>query len=123
MGAYANYQQQYANYYNAALMGQMTAAAMAGRYSGTIRFFNEAKGFGFIECPEANARYGRDVFLHKADFAGFAVGQDVTFRVEPNKDGMPQARDLSVSKGKGKGKGKDGKGKEGKGKEGGKGKD
>merc|ERR1739847_260151 len=80
----------------AAQMIAAQAAATAGRYRGKIRFFNEAKGFGFIECPEAFAAYKRDVFLHKADFQGFTVGQDVTFKVDLNKEGMPQAREVKA---------------------------
>lgn len=122
-----------ANPQAAAMMQQAQAAqaaAMQGRYAGKIRFFNADKGFGFVECPVAHQRYGRDVFLHKADFNGFTVGQDVTFKIETNKEGMPQAREVQAGvvgmapqDGKGKSKGKDGgKGKEKNGKGKGKGK-
>merc|ERR1712146_871240 len=82
---------------------------------------NTEKGYGFIESAEAYQIHGRDVFLHKAHIGSFAVGTFISFIVETNKEGMPQARDLAASdgsgqggKGKGKGKGKKG---EGKGKE------
>lgn len=100
----------------------------AGRFRGRIKAFNSEKGFGFIECQEAHAKYGRDVFLHKAHIGELPVGSEVSFGVELNKSGMPQARDLATSQGmvpgqpskgkdggKGKGKGKSGDG-EGKGK-------
>jgi CspA family cold shock protein len=59
--------------------------------TGTVKWFNEAKGFGFI-APEDG---GKDVFVHfsaiQAD--GFKVlteGQAVTFNVEDGPKG-PQA--------------------------------
>jgi len=85
------------------------------------------KGFGFIGCDESHEKYGRDVFLHKADIGDLTVGTEVTFAIELNKQGMPQARDLATSqgmvsvpqakrKGGGKGGGKGGNGKSPKGK-------
>lgn len=64
------------------------------RFNGHIKSYNAKQGFGFIECPEIAAVFGRDVFLHKAQFGDRKVGVEVTFKVEPNKHGMPQARDL-----------------------------
>ncbi len=59
--------------------------------TGTVKWFNESKGFGFISPAEG----GKDVFVHfsaiKAD--GFKVlkeGQSVTFNVENGPKG-PQA--------------------------------
>lgn len=75
-----------------AMAGAMGAAS--GRFQGRIKSFNQQKGFGFIECPEAHQVYGRDVFLHKAQIAEFEIGRLVTFSVEMNKNQMPQARDL-----------------------------
>lgn len=68
-----------------------------GRYRGLVKSFSQRHGFGFIDCPEARVRYGRDVFIHKALIAqaGLEVGVEVTFTVETNKDGMPQARDVA----------------------------
>jgi len=93
-----------------------------GRFRGRIKAFNMEKGFGFIECSEAHAQYGRDTFLHKAHIGDLTVGSEVTFAVELNKQGMPQARDLATHDGRvatgytGSPKGKGGKGGEGKGK-------
>lgn len=88
------------------------------RFQGRIKSFNSEKGYGFIESAEAYQTHGRDVFLHKAHIGSFAVGTFISFVVETNKEGMPQARDLAASdgsgaggKGKGKGKGKKGDGK------------
>lgn len=91
-----------------------------GKYVGRIKSFNKEKGFGFIDCPEARSKFGRDVFIHKAQVGIMDVGSEVTFVVEMNRDKMPQARDAAKfgerygattdgfrndSKGKGAGKG------------------
>merc|ERR1719197_1536910 len=70
--------------------------AMGGRFQGRIKSFNAKQGFGFIECPEAHAIFGRDVFLHKAQIGDLKVGTQVTYSVEMNKQGMPQARELAT---------------------------
>merc|ERR1719245_1652451 len=76
-------------------MGMGSAAMMGGgRMQGRIKSFNAKQGFGFIESPEAHAMFGRDIFLHKAQIGDLKVGTVVTFTVESNKQGMPQARNL-----------------------------
>lgn len=70
--------------------------AGTGRFEGRIKSFNAKQGFGFIECPEAHAIFGRDVFLHKAQIGDLKVGTQVTYSVEMNKQGMPQARELAT---------------------------
>jgi CspA family cold shock protein len=62
--------------------------------TGTVKWFNESKGFGFIS-PEGG---GKDVFVHfsaiKADgFRTLAEGQAVTFAVEDGPKG-PQASNV-----------------------------
>lgn len=66
------------------------------RFSGRIKSFNAKQGFGFIECPEAHAIFGRDIFLHKMQIGDLKVHAEVAFSVETNKAGMPQARDLTT---------------------------
>jgi len=79
-----------------------------GQYSGRVKSYNPKQGYGFLECAEARAHYGRDVFIHKAQmgellgrFVGpgtrlepTALRMRVNFSVEVNKAGMPQARDV-----------------------------
>ena len=62
--------------------------------TGTVKWFNESKGFGFIS-PEGG---GKDVFVHfsaiKADgFRTLAEGQAVSFDVEDGPKG-PQASNV-----------------------------
>merc|ERR1719277_2173175 len=73
--------------------------AATGRFEGRIKSFNAKQGFGFIECAEAHAIFGRDVFLHKAQIGDLKVGTQVTYTVEMNKQGMPQARELATLEG------------------------
>ncbi len=61
---------------------------------GTVKWFNEKKGFGFIEVEGG----GKDVFCHytgiKADgFKTLAEGDKVTFDVEEGQKG-PQAANV-----------------------------
>lgn len=64
--------------------------------TGTVKWFNESKGFGFI-TPEDG---GKDVFVHFSEIQaeGFKVlteGQSVTFNVEDGPKG-PQATRVSA---------------------------
>jgi CspA family cold shock protein len=63
---------------------------------GTVKFFNVAKGFGFITADEG----GKDVFVPTASItaakiAGLKTGQRVSFDSEPDKKG-PKAINLVV---------------------------
>ena len=63
---------------------------------GTVKFFNTAKGFGFI-APEGG---GKDVFVHvtavqAAGLRGLDEGQRVSFEVEADKRG-PKAVNLKL---------------------------
>jgi CspA family cold shock protein len=56
---------------------------------GTVKFFNSAKGFGFI-APEDG---GKDVFVHvtaveAAGMRSLAEGQRVSFDVQPDARGV-----------------------------------
>lgn len=66
-------------------------------YTGTVKSFNEEKGFGFIACEELHTLFARDVFLHHSQRSGFSVGESVAFQidVDPIK-GSPKARCLKA---------------------------
>ncbi|WP_303902611.1 cold-shock protein [Thiohalomonas denitrificans] len=65
--------------------------------TGTVKWFNEAKGYGFIAPQEG----GDDVFVHYSAIQGSGFrtlleGQNVTFDMEPGPKGM-QAREVNVN--------------------------
>lgn len=63
--------------------------------TGTVKWFNEAKGFGFIEQDS-----GPDVFAHFSAIVGdgfktLAEGQRVQFKLTQGKKG-PQAEEIQA---------------------------
>lgn len=68
---------------------------MSTTTTGTVKFFNEAKGFGFIEQES-----GPDVFAHFSAISGdgfktLAEGQRVQFTVTQGQKG-PQAENITT---------------------------
>ena len=64
--------------------------------SGTVKWFNETRGFGFIAPDDG----GSDVFVHikavqKAGFSGLVEGVKVDFDIVDNR-GKPAAENLRV---------------------------
>ena len=54
--------------------------------NGTVKFFNTAKGFGFIQPDDG----GKDVFVHataleRAGMNGLREGQKVSFDTQPDR--------------------------------------
>jgi cold shock CspA family protein len=75
--------------------GKPDEAETVGDFQGTIKSFNEHKGYGFISCPDLQeAGCPNDVFLHHQQLAGFSVHDTVQFTVYMNSKGQPQAKDL-----------------------------
>lgn len=69
------------------------------RITGTVKFFNTAKGFGFIQ-PETG---GKDVFIHvtaleRAGIRGLNEGDRVSFVLEDDKRGRgKQAAEVELA--------------------------
>ena len=65
--------------------------------SGKVKWFNDAKGYGFIETNE-----GKDIFVHysaimKEGFKTLAEGQEVAFEVVDGAKGPQAANVTSVA--------------------------
>ena len=66
-------------------------------YSGTVKWFNPDKGFGFL----SNDNGGEDVFVHFSaivcdGFKTLSEGQKVTFDVEPDPKNSSKLRAVNV---------------------------
>lgn len=66
-------------------------------YQGTVKRFNETKGFGFISNDEG----GEDVFVHFSaiqcdGFKTLQEGQKVSYEVEPDPKNADKMRAVNV---------------------------
>lgn len=57
--------------------------------TGTVKFFNESKGFGFITNDET----GKDIFVHVSNLNGLELreGDNVEYQEEEGRKGMVAA--------------------------------
>jgi CspA family cold shock protein len=65
--------------------------------TGTVKWFNSTKGFGFIEPAEG----GKDVFVHisaleRAGISSVNEGQKVEFELAAGRDGRTSAENLKL---------------------------
>jgi len=68
-----------------------------GMATGTVKWFNSTKGFGFI-APDSG---GKDIFVHisaveRAGMTGLADNQKVSFDLEQGRDGRESATNLEA---------------------------
>ena len=65
--------------------------------TGTVKFFNTTKGFGFIQPDQG----GKDAFVHisaveRAGLSTLNEGQKVSYEVEKGRDGRESATNLQA---------------------------
>jgi len=65
--------------------------------TGTVKWFNPIKGFGFIE-PEDGSK---DAFVHisaveRAGLSSLSEGQKVSYELQPGQNGKTAAENLSI---------------------------
>ncbi len=66
--------------------------------TGTVKFFNTQRGFGFIEPDDGS----KDAFVHisaveRAGLTSLNEGQKVSYDVQPGQNGKSSAENLSVT--------------------------
>ncbi|MBI4922097.1 MAG: cold-shock protein [Devosia nanyangense] len=66
--------------------------------TGTVKFFNATKGFGFISPNDGS----KDAFVHisaveRAGLSGLGEGQKVTYDLESGRDGKQSAVNLQLA--------------------------
>ncbi|MDE2104534.1 MAG: cold shock domain-containing protein [Patescibacteria group bacterium] len=72
-----------------------------GRVSGTVKWFNVTKGYGFIAPDDG----GKDLFVHFKDVDGdgfrfLGIGDEVTMVKEDGKKGLRAVQVVVVRRGK-----------------------
>ena len=65
--------------------------------NGTVKWFNQTKGFGFIEPEEG----GKDVFVHisaveQSGLQGLNDAQKVSYKLVDGRDGRQMAGDIKL---------------------------
>jgi cold shock protein len=79
--------------------GEATTGELPMAMTGTVKFFNGERGYGFIKPDDG----GRDVFVHitaveRAGLKSLIEGQRISFDVEPDKKGKgPKAVNLVIT--------------------------
>ncbi len=66
--------------------------------NGTVKWFNSAKGFGFIEQEDGS----KDAFVHisaveRSGLSNLTEGQKVTFDLVAGRDGKMAAENLTIA--------------------------
>jgi CspA family cold shock protein len=65
--------------------------------TGTVKFFNTQRGFGFIEPDDGS----KDAFVHisaveRAGLSSLNEGQKVSYELQPGQNGKSSAENLSA---------------------------
>ncbi len=66
--------------------------------TGTVKFYNSTKGFGFVTPDEG----GKDAFVHvsaleRSGMSGLADGQRISFDMERGRDGRESAVNIRAA--------------------------
>jgi CspA family cold shock protein len=81
--------------FDSALVSARPVSRRDAMPTGTVKFFNTTKGFGFIQPSDGS----KDVFVHisaveRSGLAGLSENQQVSFELERGRDGRVSAVNL-----------------------------
>jgi CspA family cold shock protein len=81
--------------FDSALLGARPVSRRYAMPTGTVKFFNTTKGFGFIQPSDGS----KDVFVHisaveRSGLNGLSENQQVSFELERGRDGRVSAVNL-----------------------------
>jgi CspA family cold shock protein len=82
----------------AAFRGREFYEGATGMATGTVKWFNSTKGYGFIQPDDG----GKDVFVHisaveRAGLKGLNDNQKITYELIEGRDGRQSAGDLQLA--------------------------
>jgi len=72
-------------------------------YQGTVKMYNQEKGWGFLISDESTEDWGKDIFVHSKEFGGVlpSAGDVCQYSVMAGKDGRPEAVGVTALAGSG----------------------
>lgn len=69
-------------------------------FVGTVKIWEEEKGWGFVQCDQTMATFGKDMFIHKrecGETGDLRVGSVIQFTADLGRDGRPEVRNVRLS--------------------------
>jgi cold shock CspA family protein len=79
------------------IVGMPGVSPVGEMFTGMVKSYSDANGWGFIQCPKTQEMYGKDIMLLRGDLPGGTVmpGAQVSFTVAQGKKG-PIANNVQI---------------------------
>jgi len=63
-------------------------------FTGRVKSFNAQHGYGFVECEETFTEFGHDIQVPKGVSTKLTAGEQVSFKIDMNDEGMPVVTEI-----------------------------